>query len=137
MASTNYGIDLQRETAVPDTYATVGSATSIDLPSWITDEIESTAHDGGGYKSFKTSLLKGMDAFSATYICDATLITLIKTDMLAKTVSKFQITGAGDFATLKFSAFFKSFQILGADSTSPDVIKVQLELQPTGTLTAA
>jgi hypothetical protein len=137
MANSNYGVILSRETVTPGVYATVGSASSVDLPKYITDALESTNHASGGLKTFIASGLKGIDAFSATYICDASLITLIKTDMRAKTISNFQLTGVGDFTTITFQAFFKSFQILGADATSPDVIKATIEIQPTGSLTTA
>lgn len=138
MASTNYGVILSREaTPGEEDYAVIGQATSVDLPKYITDELETTNHSSSGVKTFITSGLKTMDAFSAVYNCDATLITLIKTDMRAKTISNFQITGVGDFNTITFAAFFKSFQVLGADAQSPDVIKAQVELRPTGALTVA
>lgn len=137
MANSNYGILLQRETGVPGVYATIGEATSLDLPKYITDELESTNHSSAGVRTFITSGLVGMDAFSAVYNCDAALVTLVKTDMRAKTITNFKIIGLGDFGSLIFKAFFKSFQVLGADAQSPDVIKAQIELQPTAALAVA
>lgn len=137
MANSNYGVVLSRETAIPGTYATVGSCSSIDLPAYVTDALETTNHASSGFKTFIGSNLKGINAFSATYICDAALILLIKGDMRAKTISNFKLTGVGDFGSITFKGFFKSFQITGADAAKPDVIQATIELQPTAGLTTA
>ncbi len=136
MSSTNYGVFLERgDGEIVEGFDLVGEATSIDLPKYITDE-ESTSHSSSGVRTFTTSGLKSVDAFSATYNCNSSLITLIKTDMRAKTISNLKLTGVGDFNSILFAGFFKSFQILGADAQNPDVIKAQIEIQPTGSLTA-
>ncbi len=138
MANTNYGVLLERgDGETVEGFDVIGEANSIDLPKYITDELETTNHSSSGVKTFITSGLKSVDAFSATYNCSAALITTIKTDMRAKTISNFKISGVGDFNSIGFAAFFKSFQILGADAQSPDVIKAQIEIQPTGALTIA
>lgn len=134
MAYTNYAIQLEYETSTPGTYAVIGSASSLDMPKYVTEALESTSHSSSGVRTFVASKLKGMDSFSATYICDASLITLIKTSMRAQTIENFRISAIGDFTALDFSGFYMSFQILSADATSPEVIKATIEIQPTGAL---
>jgi hypothetical protein len=138
MASSNYGVILARETSSNSgSFTSIGQATSIDLPKYMTDAIESTNHSGSGLGEFITSGLVGVDTFSATYICGSAIISTIKTDMRAKTISLFRLSGMGDFNSIKFNAFFRSFQLLGADAKSPDMIKCTIEMRTTGSLVAA
>ncbi len=134
MAYTNYAIILEYETGTPGTYAKVGDAQSVDMPKYVTDALESTNHSSAGIRTFVSSKLRGMDAFSATYICDASLITLIKTAMRNKTIVTFRLSGVGDFTSIDFDGFYTSFQILSADATSPEILKATIEIQPTGAL---
>lgn len=134
MAYNNYAVQLEYETAVPGAFAVIGNAQSVDFPKYVTDALESTNHSSSGVRTFVASKLRGAEAFSATYICDASLITLIKTSMRAKTIENFKISGIGDFTSMLFSGFYTSFQILSADATSPEIVKVTIEIQPTGAL---
>ena len=132
---TSYGIQLERgDGDSPEEFAVIGEATSVDFPKWVTAALETTNHSSSGYREYKGSKLAGAEAFSATYNCDATIIATVKADMIAKRVGNFRITDLADFTSIIFEGFFLSFQILGADAATPDIIRCQIEIQPSGDL---
>lgn len=132
---TNYGIDLQQETApASGEYYTIGEIVNLDVPALITGEVEKTHHASGGYRQFIPDGLINLDEFTVTLNCTQAVIDNKYQDMRSKIIRQYRIVfpPALSIQSWTFGAFPTKIDIQEADAKTPDVTQVELTLRPSG-----
>lgn len=131
VANTNYGTLLKKGSTV------LGEITVLQAPEFMNETVEATSHASGGWKEYISGGLKGVGEVNFT--CNMTNVATVSgmmTDLSAGTKASYNITFPNT-TVWTFDAFVVKFQPQSADAQSPEALKADVSLQPTGTMTIA
>ena len=126
-ADLNFPFVLKRAT-VTQGHVMVGQWPTLSM-----GKVDVTGHDSGGVEESMPDGLLRATPIELTLIPASGVMTTLRGDLSAKTVSTWAISDDVDTAT--FSGWVQSIGKPQADANKPDAVKYTIVLQPTSTIT--
>lgn len=107
----------------------------LDYPEMKMDAVDITNHASGGFTEYIPSGLLDAGEFTLSILAQHGTFATFKTAQTNKTVNVCCLTNPID--SMVFSGFLTSVKEESADATSPDAVKLTVNVRPTGAVTVA
>ena len=132
LGKTNWGTTLALgDGGTPEIFTTIGEIVSLDPPELTNDSIEATNHSSNHNREFIASMLIDLSEFKLTvnYVSADLAVQILAVQVGSESNYRIRFANADVW---EFAAIIKAVKPLPADAQSPEVLRAEITVRPTG-----